>query len=262
MIATQTNPWRYSRTSPRGLMTLFLLGLVVWLGQIGDAKEGENPESKAGKDAESNKEKAVQKGLRILALGDSYTIGQSVKDSERWPVQLSNLIRRKGLSIGDPEIIARTGWATNELSEGIDRKNPKGPYPLVTLSIGVNNQFRKRSEQEFRKQFAGLLKRALALAGGHKERVLVISIPDYGVTPFGQARGTEAIANAIDRFNAIKKDVASKAGVVFIDVTDISRKAGADGSLVAEDGLHPSGKMYEQWAQRILPHALKILKKE
>lgn len=256
MITKWTHQWNGTYLQPRYLMATILFGMGLWLSSEGFAEDGGRP------DSGSKKEKAVQKGRRILALGDSYTIGQSVKVSERWPVQLTKLIKRKGFSIGDPEIIARTGWTTDELSKGIEKKKPKGPYPLVTLSIGVNNQFRKRGAEEFRKQFAALLKRALTLAGENKERVLVISIPDYGVTPFGQTRGADVIAKSIDRFNTVKKEVAGKAGVAFIDVTGISRKAATEGNLIAEDGLHPSGKMYEQWAQLILPHALKALKRE
>jgi len=137
--------------------------------------------------------------MRFLALGDSYTIGESVAASERWPVQLARLLREQQITIDDPTIIARTGWTTAELSAGIDRAKPQGVYDLVSLLIGVNNQYRGRSEEEYRREFVSLLQRAIGFADQRPARVLVLSIPDWGVTPFAGGRDRAAIGVAIDR---------------------------------------------------------------
>jgi lysophospholipase L1-like esterase len=185
---------------------------------------------------------------RYLALGDSYTIGESVAVADRYPVQLA-----RELKLGDPEIIARTGWTTDELNAAIDKADPHGPYRLVTLLIGVNNQYRGRSADEYRQQFTALLKRAIGFAGGDASKVLVISIPDWGVTPFAKDRDRAKIGREIDQFNAINREETAKAGARYADITPESRKAADDKSLVAEDGLHPSGKMYSEWVKLIVP---------
>ncbi|HEU0013481.1 MAG TPA: GDSL-type esterase/lipase family protein, partial [Longimicrobium sp.] len=136
--------------------------------------------------------------MRFLALGDSYTIGEAVAEAERWPVRLAALLRERGMDVADPEIIARTGWTTDELSAAIDERDPQGPYALVSLLIGVNNQYRGRSADEYRGEFAALLRRAIAFAGGDAGRVIVLSIPDWGVTPFAEGRDRAAIAAEID----------------------------------------------------------------
>src|SRR3954447_649650 len=184
---------------------------------------------------------------RYLALGDSYTIGESVAESERYPVQLAG-----ALKTGAPEIIAKTGWTTDELNAAIDKADPHGPYGLVTLLIGVNNQYRGRSADEYRQQFIGLLNRAIGFAGGAKKNVVVISIPDWGVTPFAKGRDRAKIGREIDQFNAINREEAMRAGVRYVDITPESRKAADDAALVAGDGLHPSGKMYSEWTQMIV----------
>jgi lysophospholipase L1-like esterase len=196
---------------------------------------------------------------RFLALGDSYTIGESVGADERWPVQLAKQLRDKGVDIGSPQIIATTGWTTDELSAGMDAAKPAGPYRLVTLLIGVNNQYRGRGVDQFRTQFRDLLIRAIALADGKPARVVVVSIPDYGVTPFAANSDGAKIGREIDAFNAVCKEEAEKAGAAFVDITPGSRKAADDRSLVADDGLHPSAKMYRQWVEQILPVAQKAI---
>ncbi|HEX3357301.1 MAG TPA: SGNH/GDSL hydrolase family protein [Tepidisphaeraceae bacterium] len=203
----------------------------------------------------------VSSGPRYLALGDSYTCGEAVDPSERWPVQLVKMLREQKIEIADPEIIATTGWTTDELSAGIDVANPRGPYAMVSLLIGVNNQFRGRSVEEFRSQFAGLLKRAIGFAGGESKRVFVVSIPDWGATPFGQTSGRDPgqVGREIDQFNSVCREECEKAGVAFVDITPISKQAKEDRSLVAEDGLHPSGKMYGLWCGAALPVAEKVL---
>jgi lysophospholipase L1-like esterase len=194
---------------------------------------------------------------RLLALGDSYTIGEGVLEAQRWPEQLAARLRDEGRVEVSVEIVARTGWTTSDLDAGIDTADPEGPYDLVTLLIGVNNQFRGLDLEAYRGEFDGLLQRAIGLAGDDPARVLVVSIPDWGATPFGSTRSPERIGGEIDAFNMAAREVADSVGVAWVDVTDISRDD--DPGLVAFDGLHPSGTQYALWVDRMLPavrHAL------
>ena len=200
------------------------------------------------------------KEMRFLALGDSYTIGEGVDSSEQWPVQLTRRLRGEGVSLGDPLIIARTGWTTDELLRAIDAATLEGSYDLVTLLIGVNNQFRGRDVEEYRTEFVTLLQRAVGLAGNEASHVIVVSIPDWGVTPLGRARDGSEISAEIDLFNSVSKEEASRAGVRYVDITPISRRAADDLSLLAPDELHPSGTMYRAWVDLLLPEALLVLK--
>lgn len=188
-----------------------------------------------------------------MALGDSYTIGESVSEKERWPVQLIDSLNASGFSFAAPQIIATTGWTTGELKDGIARENPEGPFDLVSLLIGVNNQYRGRSLEEYRQQFEGLLEQAIAFAGNDASRVFVVSIPDYGVTPFAASRDPQKIGSEIDAFNAAAKEIAGAYNVDFVDITPGSRRAKEEPDLIANDELHPSGRMYSQWVARILP---------
>ena len=197
--------------------------------------------------------------LRILALGDSYTVGEGVADAHRWPVRLADMLRDRGLNVGTPRIIARTGWTTDELSAAIDAANPDPDYDLVTLLIGVNNQYRGRGDEEYRAHFQTLVNRATAFARGKAARVLAVSIPDWGVTPFATGRDRPAITRAIDRFNAVSREETRRAGAYYADITPISRRASGDASLIAADGLHPSATMYAAWLDVIFPLALRIL---
>jgi lysophospholipase L1-like esterase len=202
--------------------------------------------------------------MRFLALGDSYTIGESVEPSERWPMQLTARLRERGFTLDDPLIIATTGWTTGDLSHALVQTGPLGPFDLVTLLIGVNNQYRGRNEEEYRHQFRALLQRAIAYAGDDSTRVIVLSIPDWSVTPFASALGAEQssldrIAAAIDRFNAVNQPEAERLGAYYVYVTPISREAAFDRSLLASDGLHPSGKMYARWVKLVEPIACNIL---
>jgi lysophospholipase L1-like esterase len=197
--------------------------------------------------------------VRILALGDSYTIGESVRADQTWPCRLAGLLRAQGIATAVPTVVARTGWTTDELSLGIDAAHVSGPYDLVTLLIGVNNQYRGRAAAEYRSQLAALLDRAIRRAGCRAEHVLLLSIPDWGVTPFAAGRERADIAAEIDAYNVVGREEASRAGAHFIDITPISRRASADPGLVATDGLHPSGTMYDEWAQLLLPVALAAL---
>jgi lysophospholipase L1-like esterase len=203
----------------------------------------------------------VTTGPRYLALGDSYTIGDTVEEQDRWPMQLARMLREQHIDVADPDIIATTGWTTDELSAGMDVANPKGPYAMVSLLIGVNNQFRGRSAEEFRGQFADLLKRAISLAGNQSSHVIVLSIPDWGVTPFAQGQDRDRIGQQIDQFNSVCREECGKLNVPFIDITPISKRAADDPSLVAKDGLHPSAKMYTQWCEAALPAAKAALAK-
>ena len=198
--------------------------------------------------------------LRYLALGDSYTIGESVPENERWPVQLVNALRTQGAAVENAEIIAQTGWTTDELADAIIAADPQGPYDLVSLLIGVNNQYRGRSQDEYREQFVDLLEQAIVFADGDPAKVFVVSIPDWGVTPFAARQDAQAIGAEIDAFNAINREESEKAGVAYIDITLISRRALAEPELIAGDGLHPSGKMYTEWVGLIEPIVTDILR--
>ena len=205
---------------------------------------------------------------RFLALGDSYTIGESVRESERWPVQLATRLREHGIAIDAPRIIATTGWTTDELSAAMDDSTFEPPYALVTLLIGVNNQFRGRGLDEYRTQFSTLLARAIQLAGGDASRVIVVSIPDWGVTPYGRGSGvdTAQIARELDAFNDAAHGIAMQQHAQFVDIADLSRPYGDqdafDRSLITGDGLHPSAAMYTRWVERILPIAEARLRKD
>jgi lysophospholipase L1-like esterase len=199
--------------------------------------------------------------LSYLALGDSYTIGESVPEAGRWPVQLAAALRGQGIALADPRIIATTGWTTDELSAAMDAAEPLGRHDFVSLLVGVNNQYRGWNLGEYRVEFADLLDRAIALAGDRPDRVLVMSIPDWGVTPFGQASGrdTADIARQLDAFNAAAADECAAREVAFVDITPVSRERGAEPGMVADDGLHPSAAMYTEWTRLALPVAAKLL---
>ncbi len=197
---------------------------------------------------------------RFLALGDSYTIGESVPVAERWPVQLTKALRGTSTPVEEPLIIAQTGWTTDELNAAIDSARVTGTFSLVTLLVGVNDQYRGREAEAYRAPFRKLLDRAIGFAGGSASRVIVISIPDWGVTPFAEGRDRAAIAAAIERFNAVNRDEAQKAGARYVDITPGSRAAAGDRSLIAADGLHPSGRMYGEWTALMLPTAKVILR--
>lgn len=186
-----------------------------------------------------------------LALGDSYTIGESVKESERWPVQLSNSLRNK---LNKPVIIAKSGWTTDQLIDTLNKINFNKKFDFVSLLIGVNNQYRGRSVENFKEGFTILLKKSIEYANYKKERVLVVSIPDWGVTPFAKNKNRTIIGNEIDAFNKVIHDECMKNNITFFNITEISRKAVNDNSLIAEDGLHPSKKMYKQWVKIIKPY--------
>jgi lysophospholipase L1-like esterase len=197
--------------------------------------------------------------VKYLALGDSYTIGQSVPADQRWPEQLGLELKFEGYDSVGLQIIARTGWTTNQLENAIEEEDPQGPFDLVSLLIGVNNQFQGLDSASYRLEFRGLLQQAINFAHGNPGQVIVVSIPDYSVTPFAERMDTARIADEIDGFNLINYEETMEAGVAYIDVTPISRLARIDLTLLASDGLHPSGKMYRQWVKLITPVAVEIL---
>ncbi len=188
------------------------------------------------------------KTYSYLALGDSYTIGEQVRIHESFPYQTVQLLREKGLSFYAPEIVAVTGFTTDELNMLIDETKLLPQYDFVSLLIGVNNQYRGRSVENFAPEFESLLKRAVAFSGNTAEHVFVLSIPDWGVTPFAADRDTKKIATEIDAYNAVCKATASQYGCHYTDITFSQRIDGSKDEFLATDKLHPSGKEYAKWA--------------
>lgn len=191
------------------------------------------------------------KTISYLALGDSYTIGQSVDEADRFPVQLVNKLRAEidTLKFEDAQIIATTGWRTDQLQNAIDDANLQDTFDLVSLLIGVNNEFQNRPIEVYKTEFTELLNRSIELAGGNKDHVFVLSIPDYAFTPYGQNTNPEAISEGVDTFNAVNKEITEMMGVRYFDITPISRNGVAEPELVASDGLHPSGEQYRRWVE-------------
>jgi lysophospholipase L1-like esterase len=203
----------------------------------------------------ANAQLRIPQKIKFLALGDSYTIGESVSEFERWPALLIDSLLKHGFECEAPKIIATTGWRTDQLKDAIKNASLVDDYTLVSLLIGVNNQYQGKSASSYKPEFEELLKTAIKLAGGNKLHVFVVSIPDYGFTPFGKSKQGE-ITKAIDLYNSINRSVTEKAGVTYVPITDISRKGFEQPELVAHDGLHPSGKMYALWVDRILRAAM------
>jgi lysophospholipase L1-like esterase len=196
--------------------------------------------------------------LSFLALGDSYTVGEGVPLAHSFPYQLLRMLRRSGRAIGAPEILATTGWTTGELLHAMEDYPFLPPYDLVTLCIGVNNQYRGLAVKDYASEAAMLLSRAVALAAA-PHKVFVVSIPDYGVTPFAQTLNRAGIGAEVERFNEVMQGLCANLGVFFVDITPGSRVAAVDGTLLAADGLHPSGKAYTDWAATLLPGAERAL---
>jgi len=242
-------------------MRIYLLTILISLLTLSCSTEVkkqsiiENPDT-------GDKMEQEHDSLRYLALGDSYTIGESVDPGMRYPVQIADSLIERGSSVEAPQIIAVTGWTTADLKAGIKAANPQGPYDLVSLLIGVNNQYRGMDINIYRKEFGELIDQSIYFAGNDTGRVIVLSIPDWGVTPFASGRDREKIAREIDQYNAINREITLSKGIVWIDVTAVSRLAENDRTLIAGDGLHPSGKMYTEWVKLALPEILKMREHE
>lgn len=195
-----------------------------------------------------------------IALGDSYTIGEQVPTAENFPHQLATMLNAQGINVTEPVIIATTGWTTDELAAAIKERNIHDTFSFVTLLIGVNNQYRGRDLDNYRQEYTQLLDTAIRYANGHVNNVFVLSIPDWGVTPFAEGRDRAQITKDIDAYNAACKDITLAHKCHYLDITDSTRKNGTTPAYLAEDGLHPSGKEYKIWAERLLPMVTKVLK--
>jgi len=242
-------------------MKIYLLTFSILLATLSCDSLAKKHDLSTSTDAE---EEIVtgQGRLKYLALGDSYTIGEGVDSTLRYPVQIADSLKALGYLMESPEIIAVTGWTTSDLKAAIEYTNPQPHYDLVSLLIGVNNQYQGLDINIYRTEFAELIDKAIYFAANKTDRVIVLSIPDWGVTPFASRRDKEKIAGEIDQYNAINKEITLSRGVIWIDVTGISRLAENDESLIAGDGLHPSGKMYTEWVRLAVPEIVKMLKEK
>ena len=196
-----------------------------------------------------------------LALGDSYTIGEQVSSQDNFPHQAVSLLQKKHVDVGEPVIIATTGWTTDELAASIREHNLVEKFSIVSLLIGVNNQYRGRSVENYREELEQLVNQAVGFADGKAENVFVLSIPDWGVTPFAEGRDRQKIAMEIDAYNAAKKEITLAHKCHYIEITESTRKNGTDAAYLAGDGLHPSGKEYAIWAELLADEIEKQLKK-
>ncbi|MEQ8927614.1 MAG: SGNH/GDSL hydrolase family protein [Fulvivirga sp.] len=237
------------------LSSLILFGLACSEGSE-DTKPNKSVAEQVSESLPSGttaEDQSEELSIKYLALGDSYTIGESVEEDERWPLQLSNKMANinSNLIIEETKIIARTGWTTQDLSSALDKEELNSDYGLVSLLIGVNNQYRGYPIEDYPGEFEKLLNRAVGFAGGNKNNVIVVSIPDYGYTPFGQSN-QKKISEEIDTYNEINKRISEEIGIKYYYITDISRKGLENPELVAKDGLHPSGEQYQLWVERII----------
>lgn len=198
-----------------------------------------------------------ERKLSYLALGDSYTIGESVEEADRWPNQLAKALNQKGKMLEDPTIIAKTGWRCDQLRTATQVHDFQEKFDLVSLLIGVNNEFQGWIESKFEPEFRLCLKQAIDHCRYGKAGVFVLSIPDYGYTPFGEGNQPQ-LSKRIDGFNAICRNVCAEEGVLFLNITDISRKGLEQTELVAADGLHPSAAQYQLWVDRILQKVMEL----
>ncbi|RKS53876.1 lysophospholipase L1-like esterase [Gillisia mitskevichiae] len=229
---------------------LIVLGLLIFMMSCSSSSEALKPEESEVPDSPDN--------LSYLALGDSYTIGESVSEDVRWPVQLVKKLREKDLKINSPKIIAKTGWTTDNLLNAMDANLGNEKYDLVSVLIGVNNQYQNKSIVDYEGDLNTIFTEAIEQSKNGKEGVFIVSIPDYGATPFG-ASNAEEIGREIAEFNAILKKVSAQFDLKYYNITPISKMAKSDRSLVANDGLHPSGKMYSLWVDLFVEDIFKKL---
>lgn len=204
------------------------------------------------------------KSYSMLNLGDSYTIGEAVAESDRFPMQAVAMLKKKEINFKTPHIIAKTGWTTDELHSAIQEEKLSKKFDFVTLLIGVNNQYRQRDLDNYKEEFTDLLKQAITFADGKRKRVIVLSIPDWGVTPFvsqdAKKRSGEQIGEEIKKFNEVNKKICEAFSIKYIDIFPHSQTAKEDLTLIAEDGLHPSKLMYKHWAKLVAGYIEEVLK--
>jgi len=231
-------------------LVLVVFGLLLFMMSCSSSSEALKPDESEISDSPDN--------LSYLALGDSYTIGESIAEDLRWPVQLVNQLRNKGLEINAPRIIAKTGWTTDNLLNAIDANLGNERYDLVSVLIGVNNQYQNKSIIDYEADLKTIFTEAIQASKTGKEGVFVVSIPDYGATPFG-ASNAEEIGEEIAEYNAVLKKVANQFDLSFFNITPISKMAKSDRSLVVKDGLLPSGKMYTLWVDLFFDEVLEKL---
>ncbi|MCH2451041.1 MAG: SGNH/GDSL hydrolase family protein [Gracilimonas sp.] len=197
--------------------------------------------------------------ISYLALGDSYTIGTGIDVEENWPMQLSDLLKDNNLTVRNTKIIAANGWTTTDLKKGIQDENPDSSYNMVSLLVGVNNQYQGLDIELYKTEFRELLEQSIAFANGDTGKVFVVSIPNYGVTPFGKLRDAEKVTREIASYNEIAKNISAEYGIPFVNITPISEMAEDDRDLLASDDLHPSAKMYGMWVKEIMPTVTQLL---
>lgn len=228
----------------RFFLTSFMLIFLISSGCTNEIKQTDPPEIEP---------------VSYLALGDSYTIGTGIEEENNWPNQLSEALTDNDLTVEKTQVIAVNGWTTTDLKNGIAETNPDSSFDLVSLLIGVNNQYQGLDIELYRTEFRELLEQSIVFAQGDTSNVFVVSIPNYGVTPFAQNREPEIIGEEIALYNDIAEDISSEYGIPFVNITPISEEAEDDDSLLASDELHPSAKMYDMWVEEILPTVTEIL---
>ena len=236
------------------LLKMVLYALLIW-GSEGCA-------TKVPPVSEFNPTPTDTLKISYLALGDSYTKGESVPKSQSFPYLLRDVLEKDPLiKVNDLKVIAQTGWTTRNLLTAIENTPVDAPYSVVSLLIGVNNQYQHIPVATYHLELPALISKAIALAGGDTARVVMVGIPDYAYTPYGQANSPQSISPQIDQYNEIGRLYASQFHIAFVEITDISRRGVEEPALVATDGLHPSGKQYEKWVERIHPRVKLLLNK-
>jgi lysophospholipase L1-like esterase len=241
------------------MLKLFIAStLILALSMMSCTKEKEDP-SVSKPIIDTTVVTPMVKNITYLALGDSYTYGQNVLENERFPNQLADSLVKQNIKVKNLRNIARTGWRTDDLQAGITAANiADSTFDMVSLLIGVNNQYQNRSIEVYKTEFTELLNQAVKFAGGKKNRVVVVSIPDYAFTSFGN--GSTRISGEIDNFNAANEQITKANGIAYVNITPISRDGIKDPSLVASDGLHPSGKQYGRWVSAMMPTVVGFFK--